>query len=82
MAIGRRVEFLMDPDEYERLREIARRRGVSLASLVRQAVRERYILGKEARQRALQEIFSLDLPVAEWESINAEIDRAHGAGPR
>jgi hypothetical protein len=82
MATTRRAQILMEPDEYGRLEEIARRRGVSVGSLVREAVRDRYLTGGEARRKALAEIYALDLPVAEWgdwKEIEEEIERGHRA---
>lgn len=85
MAPTRRAQILMEPEEYERLEEIASRRGVSVGSLVREAVRERYLIGREVRGTALDEIFALELPVGDWGSwdeIEEEIERAHHAGLR
>jgi hypothetical protein len=62
----RRVQITFELEEYERLRAIARQRGVSISSLVRQAVRKRYPISRQARAQALQEIYALDLPVGEW----------------
>lgn len=83
MARTRRAQILMEPAEYERLEDLAARRGVSVGSLVREAVRARYFVGEEARRQALDEIFALDLPVAEWgtwQEIEEEIERGHDAG--
>lgn len=85
MAQTRRAQILMEPAEYERLEEIAARRGVSVGSLVREAVRERFLIGEEERRQALERIFALDLPIADWggwEEIEAEIEHDHDAGLR
>lgn len=85
MARRRRAQLLVEPDEYERLVEIAARRGVSVGSLVREAVRKHFQLDEEERRQALERIFALDLPIADWggwEEIEAEIEGEHDAGLR
>ena len=40
MAAGWRFEFLMETDQYEQLRALARRRKTSVGELIRRAVRQ------------------------------------------
>lgn len=75
MARSKRAQVLMEPEEYRRLEEIARREGVSVAELVRTAVRERYLPDVERRRDALARFLgeapALDLP--DWETLEAEL---------
>jgi predicted DNA-binding ribbon-helix-helix protein len=70
----------MEPEEYERLEEIAERRGVPVAELIRTAVRERYLLTRAERRQLIEGIFKLDLPVTSWEETEAEIIAARTDG--
>jgi hypothetical protein len=80
MARTKRAQVLMEPDEYDRLEEIAADRGVPVAELFRTAVRERYLLDSSERRRRIDEILALDLPVIEWDEVEEEAARAHGDG--
>lgn len=68
----------MEPEEYDRLEEIARREGVPVAELFRSAVRERYLLTRKERRRLVDQILDLDLPVYEWKETEAAILEARG----
>jgi len=78
MARTRRVRFLMDPEEYERLEEMARGSGVSVAELIRAAVREKCLLPEERRRIAAQRICSMNLPIGDCEKAEEAIAGAHG----
>ena len=82
MATTRRAQILMEPEEYQRLEEIARGRGVSVAELIRRAVRERYLGPSGNRKQAAELICSADLEIEEWDVIEAEIEEAHDAALR
>jgi len=60
----------MEPDEYARLSRIARMRRVSVAALVRDAVREKYFAGKEDPVGAARRITRMTLPVIEWHEVD------------
>lgn len=78
MARTKRAQVLMEPNEYERLEALAREKGVAVAELIREAVRERYFVGVEERRRAVQEILSLRLRLPEWSELEAEVAEEHG----
>lgn len=80
MARTRRAQVLMEPREYERLEQIARRKGVPVAELIRGAVRERYLLTREERHRLVERILGLELPTRDWGETEDEIAGAHGHG--
>lgn len=71
----------MDPDEYEHLRKIAEREGVSVAELVRQAVTDRYFVpaGRDRKQKALAGLLSLrPIPVEDWTLMKKELSDRYG----
>lgn len=80
MARTKRAQVLMEPDEYQRLEEIAAEQGIAVAELIRIAVRERYLLTPEERSRLVEEILGLDLPTIDWEEAEAEVIDARGDG--
>ena len=72
----------MDPDEYEKLRLLAEREGLSVAEAVRQAVEERYMVSAEKtwRQQALEKLFSLPpIVMPEWSELKKELADRRGA---
>ena len=68
----------MEPEEYERLRRIARERKVSVAELIRTALRDAFLSSPTKPKAALEEILALRLPVLSWEEIEDEVSRGHG----
>ena len=69
----------MEPEEYQRLEEIARNKDMSVAELIRNAVRERYFSNTEDRNRIVEEIIGMNLPTEEWDKVEEEIAEAHRA---
>ncbi len=67
----------MEPDEYRRLEGIARKRKVSVAELIRGAVREKYLRPRESRVALAHEITGAWIPVGEWDDVEREIEDAH-----
>jgi len=78
MAATKRAQILMEPEDYRRLEEIARRKNASVAELIRTAVRERYLGGDVERRDSVESICSMNLPVIPWADAEAEIAEAHG----
>lgn len=82
MSKSKKAQIPMDPGEYKRLQGIADREGVSVAELVRRAVRERYFAAMEqgGRKRALAGLLSLGRIRAQaWPALKKEISGRHGA---
>jgi predicted DNA-binding ribbon-helix-helix protein len=79
MAELRKTQVLLEPDEYERLEEIAKRRGISIPELIRLTVRERYMPISHTRQEAAAAILRMEIPGTwgSWEEIESEIEEAH-----
>jgi hypothetical protein len=81
MAQTRRAQITIETGEYQQLESLAYRKGVSVADLIRTAVRERYLTRPTSRREIVQEIFRLEVPIEEdWSSIEEEISRAHADG--
>ena len=80
MSKTKRAQVLMDPEEYEQLEGVARQQGVSVAELVRQAIRDRFFLAPRDRERILDDMFSMNLPVDDWETLEREIEEARSGG--
>jgi hypothetical protein len=72
-TLNKRVQVLFSAAQYARLREIARARGESIGSLVRQAVQKQYLdTSHEERLAAVDEMATLHLPVSDWEQMERE----------
>jgi hypothetical protein len=84
VARTRRTQILLDPEEFRRLRALARQRKVSLAQLIRQAVRQAYLdpAAAEDRLAIVERMLSMNLPVMEWADAKKEIENAHSEGER
>lgn len=82
MVKTRKVQVTLEPDQYERLQEVAEREGKALAAVVRESI-VRYCLEpaeRDRRRRALRTLTGIEAPVpeeyADWER---EYSRAKGA---
>jgi hypothetical protein len=73
MSKTRRAQVLFEPEAYEHLEQIANREGVSVAELIRRAVRDAFFSSPESRRRALEEIRSMAIPVGDWEDLERVI---------
>lgn len=70
----KKTTLLFEEEMYEKLKERAKREKASIGWLVREAVRIQYgIENKEKKLKALDRLKSLNLPVADSESIEKEI---------
>ena len=74
-----RFEVRLRPDTYRLLREQAYRRGVSMSHLVRKVLEREYGAdGRRAdpeRQRAMERLFEVEAPVADWPEMEHEIEK-------
>lgn len=78
MTASKRAQILMEPEDYRRLEEIARRKNASVAELIRTAVRERYLGAGVENAAVVESICSMNLPILPWAEIETEIAEAHG----
>ena len=78
MPATRRTQILMDPEEFRRLRALARRKKTSIAELIRTAVREKYLTPAQPDRKALvASIVSMNLGDMDWEKARTEIEDSH-----
>ncbi|MBI2910047.1 MAG: ribbon-helix-helix protein, CopG family [Chloroflexi bacterium] len=76
MALTKRVELLLDPDEYAELAEIARRRKESIGALIRRALEREYLQPtREQKRAALRQLLSQDIDFGSWERAKKDISR-------
>ena len=72
--LAKKTTILFDPDEYARLKQIARHRGCSVGELIRSTLRDLYLKPDVAgRLEAACALSELAAPVGEWEEIEREI---------
>lgn len=78
VAKTKRVQVLMEPREFAALQRLARRRGASVADLIREAARAQYLNADDAgrRARAAELFLGLpDTPLPEWQILKREIEQ-------
>ena len=78
MARTRRAQFSMAPDDYQQLVNIAQRERISVAELIRTAVRERYLTRTQKSEERVEAICAMNLEIDDWESIETELMEARG----
>lgn len=80
MSLTRRFQILLDEDRYQRVADLAARRKVSVATVIREAI-DRGLPDSDARRRAaLRGLLDAEpMPVPERvEDLLAELDDARG----
>jgi hypothetical protein len=70
----KRAQVLMDPVEYAALERIAAARGASVGALIREALREKFVLDRERRMEAVRRICSMSIPLPDWDTLKREIE--------
>jgi hypothetical protein len=80
--LAHKIQVLLDDVQYAAILALAKAEGKSVSAFLREAVVERLLAdaGRMARQKALEEITAMELPVADWPDMEGEIERVHGAG--
>lgn len=67
MPLTKRVELLLDPEQYARLEEIARARRESIGALIRRAVAREYLQPvQEQKRAALARLLSQEIDLGAW----------------
>lgn len=73
MELSRKTTILLSPQLHERLKAVARRRGVSMGELIRLACEETYgDVTADDRLEAVKTLSHLDLPVADVETMKRQ----------
>ena len=81
MAKTKRVQILMDPHEFDALGRVARSRGTSVASLMREAVSVRYAGAANGERRSVAAQLFLGLPdtrLPAWRVLKKELEERRG----
>lgn len=74
MPLDRRLQVLLDEDQYRRLEEHAARRGESVAALVREAIDERFPNDRLDRRRAGELLMEArPMAVDDWTVMKEEL---------
>jgi len=69
----KRLQILLPPHMWDRLRVLARERRTSVAELIRDAVERVYFPDQSlAPLDAVRRLGAMNLPVADWEQMEAE----------
>jgi predicted DNA-binding protein len=73
----KRIQAVLTEEQYEMLSNLSDETGKPVSQLVREAVEKVYLqkASQERRQAALDELLSLDAPVADWVEMEDEIIR-------
>lgn len=77
--LDRRLQILIDAERYDRLVAVADARGVSVATVVREAI-DRGLPAPDDRRRAagVRILAAPDMPVPDVDELLAEIDALRG----
>ena len=84
MRLEHRLQILLDDDRHRRITSIARERGVSVATVIREAI-DRGVVDASAARRssaAARVLNAPDMPVPEVTQLRRELDELqehHGA---
>lgn len=81
MAATRRAHILMEPDEYKRLRALAKQKRTSVAGLIRSAVRQTYFAPRQDSTPIVEAILQMRLPPIGWDRAKKEIEKGHARLP-
>lgn len=74
-----RLEVRVPSPTLQLLRQEARRRGVAVAELVREAISLLLDQERRARERAAESLFRIEAPVGDWEEMKQEISAAYSS---
>jgi len=79
VSLSKKVMILFRPDQLKRMKEEARRRGIPVAELVRQAVdrvlAEEGQAEKSARLAAARRLVAAEEPVMEWDELEHVLEK-------
>lgn len=77
--LDRRLQILLDEQRYARVSALARQRGVSVASVIREAIDHGLPTEPRRRSDAARRILSAEpMPVPEPDGLRAELDELRG----
>ena len=73
----KRIQTMLTEEQNEKLTQLAEEQGKPVSVLVREAIENTYLVQaeREARRTALNNLISLEAPVADWDQMEDEIIR-------
>ena len=75
-SLTKKATILFPPRIYRQLEQLARQQKTSVAHLVRRAAIQCYLVpDRRTRQKAVDALAAMALPVADWPTMEAEISR-------
>lgn len=79
MALEHRLQILLDDERHSRISAVARERGVSVATVVREAI-DRGVVATSARRRAAagRVLDAPDMPVPDVDGLRDELENLRG----
>lgn len=79
MPLEHRLQILLDDERHQRIMQVARERGVSVATVVREAI-DRGVSNPDARRRAAGQriLAAADMPVPDVAELRRELDDLRG----
>lgn len=76
---NRRLQVLIEEDQYRRLEQEASARGVSVATVVREALDEKLPTTRDARRAAADAVLTADpMDVGDPDELRDELERLRG----
>lgn len=82
MAVDKRVQVLMEPSEFAQIEALAASQQISVGELIRQAVRERYLMHVDQRRAAAGKLCQMDLSALDPHQLEASLTLARSEGLR
>ncbi len=73
MALTKRVQVLMDPEDYRKLEKKARRQKLSVGELLRSAAAEKHLARGTHMHALVEEMATLDVEADEWPELRKEL---------
>ena len=79
MSLQHRLQILLDDERHQRIVQVARERGVSVATVVREAI-DRGVNNPGARRRAAgrRVLAAADMPVPDVAELRSELEQLRG----
>ncbi len=79
MSLDHRLQILIDDERHERISAVARERGVSVATVVREAIDRGLANGDTRREAAGRRLLDApDMDVPDPQELRAELDAVRG----
>jgi hypothetical protein len=78
MPLEHRLQILLDDERHQRIVKVAHERGVSVATVVREAI-DRGVSNPDARRKAAgrRVLAAADMPVPDVADLRGELDELH-----